>query len=121
MPSLRRPLRCPVRRGDGGDRLFCRHIFSLSPPFGKDLFTQETLRLLDEVGATKTVHQWERGITGFAVAFCGSPQSRCPCWLSLTCDKDRKSTRLNSSHTVISYAVFCLKKKKQQQYRLQHS
>src|SRR5260221_5246121 len=25
---------------------------------------------------------------------------------------DRKSTRLNSSHTVISYAVFCLKKKK---------
>src|SRR5436190_5546934 len=25
-------------------------------------------------------------------------------------EKDRKSTRLNSSHTVISYAVFCLKK-----------
>src|SRR5438034_4458844 len=28
------------------------------------------------------------------------------------CFLDRKSTRLNSSHTVISYAVFCLKKKK---------
>src|SRR2546430_11742057 len=28
--------------------------------------------------------------------------------------KDRKSTRLNSSHSQISYAVFCLKKKKQQ-------
>src|SRR5438034_9808072 len=27
---------------------------------------------------------------------------------------DRKSTRLNSSHTVISYAVFCLKKKKEE-------
>src|SRR5947207_13310711 len=27
-------------------------------------------------------------------------------------EEDRKSTRLNSSHTVISYAVFCLKKKK---------
>src|SRR5438132_4621942 len=27
------------------------------------------------------------------------------------CGRDRKSTRLNSSHTVISYAVFCLKKK----------
>src|SRR5256885_10387476 len=27
-------------------------------------------------------------------------------------DRDRKSTRLNSSHLVISYAVFCLKKKK---------
>src|SRR5476649_3024011 len=29
------------------------------------------------------------------------------------CRSDRKSTRLNSSHTVISYAVFCLKKKKE--------
>src|SRR5438034_6040957 len=29
--------------------------------------------------------------------------------------RDRKSTRLNSSHTVISYAVFCLKKKKEKQ------
>src|SRR2546426_4421708 len=29
--------------------------------------------------------------------------------------RDRKSTRLNSSHLVISYAVFCLKKKKKKQ------
>src|SRR5207248_6762288 len=29
--------------------------------------------------------------------------------------RDRKSTRLNSSHRTISYAVFCLKKKKKQQ------
>src|SRR5438552_8947304 len=29
--------------------------------------------------------------------------------------RDRKSTRLNSSHQIISYAVFCLKKKKQKQ------
>src|SRR5947207_10956833 len=32
-------------------------------------------------------------------------------------DEDRKSTRLNSSHTVISYAVFCLKKKKLRERR----
>src|SRR5436190_12338129 len=32
--------------------------------------------------------------------------------------QDRKSTRLNSSHTVISYAVFCLKKKKTEQWSL---
>src|SRR5260221_10611620 len=32
--------------------------------------------------------------------------------------QDRKSTRLNSSHTVISYAVFCLKKKKKMQVDL---
>src|SRR5256885_183667 len=39
-----------------------------------------------------------------------------PCLNCVTCtpgalDRDRKSTRLNSSHLVISYAVFCLKKK----------
>src|SRR5206468_6983665 len=32
--------------------------------------------------------------------------------------EDRKSTRLNSSHDQISYAVFCLKKKKQKDMRL---
>src|SRR5438034_8820008 len=32
-------------------------------------------------------------------------------WISRAREADRKSTRLNSSHTVISYAVFCLKKK----------
>src|SRR5258708_17961072 len=31
---------------------------------------------------------------------------------------DRKSTRLNSSHQIISYAVFCLKKKKSQYHQL---
>src|SRR5204862_7268741 len=32
----------------------------------------------------------------------------------MKCPRDRKSTRLNSSHVEISYAVFCLKKKKKQ-------
>src|SRR5689334_24362923 len=32
--------------------------------------------------------------------------------------KDRKSTRLNSSHSSISYAVFCLKKKKKKKKKL---
>src|SRR5579875_3978299 len=34
---------------------------------------------------------------------------------AIAAHQDRKSTRLNSSHTVISYAVFCLKKKKKKQ------
>src|SRR5438270_991105 len=34
---------------------------------------------------------------------------------SFSDDEDRKSTRLNSSHSQISYAVFCLKKKKKRQ------
>src|SRR5690606_39335253 len=33
---------------------------------------------------------------------------------------DRKSTRLNSSHVKISYAVFCLKKKKTKGYHIYH-
>src|SRR5256885_3661333 len=50
--------------------------------------------------------------------FVNVPLPRPPAWI---CDftivgpsgrEDRKSTRLNSSHLVISYAVFCLKKKK---------
>src|SRR5436309_7434290 len=32
--------------------------------------------------------------------------------------QDRKSTRLNSSHVKISYAVFCLKKKRKKKYRI---
>src|SRR3712207_8057874 len=36
-------------------------------------------------------------------------------------DPDRKSTRLNSSHANISYAVFCLKKKKINYYRIYFS
>src|SRR5256885_11495106 len=47
------------------------------------------------------------------------PRSPSP---SLLCrPRDRKSTRLNSSHLVISYAVFCLKKKKRQHTTSEHS
>src|SRR5258705_8736448 len=35
--------------------------------------------------------------------------------------EDRKSTRLNSSHLGISYAVFCLKKKKKNQYIIRYT
>src|SRR5690348_18080733 len=45
----------------------------------------------------------------------GGPRAQAP-----RLEEDRKSTRLNSSHPSISYAVFCLKKKKQK-YKQQHS
>src|SRR5688572_31014347 len=38
----------------------------------------------------------------------------------ITSDLDRKSTRLNSSHSQISYAVFCLKKKKKKIINKKH-
>src|SRR5256885_11559288 len=54
----------------------------------------------------------------------GNPKRRRRCALPAHskrgCDRlDRKSTRLNSSHLVISYAVFCLKKKKEYSARRQ--
>src|SRR2546426_3181892 len=46
----------------------------------------------------------------FLLLATASARGRCD--VSPKGDVDRKSTRLNSSHLVISYAVFCLKKKK---------
>src|SRR5260221_1618975 len=50
----------------------------------------------------------ERGRMRICVVGAGAVGGMTGAWL------DRKSTRLNSSHTVISYAVFCLKKKNTQ-------
>src|SRR5256886_3304742 len=52
------------------------------------------------------------GIGGRAPATCAAREGDTP--LPHSGLEDRKSTRLNSSHSQISYAVFCLKKKKQQ-------
>src|SRR5256885_10014233 len=63
------------------------------------------------VNANNESRFWLRGRWDFCaearwLEFCG--EARCGNFWG----KDRKSTRLNSSHLVISYAVFCLKKKK---------
>src|SRR5256885_7728940 len=47
---------------------------------------------------------------------CTASQASRPSRRATTDSTDRKSTRLNSSHLVISYAVFCLKKKKEQKH-----
>src|SRR5436190_11600321 len=56
-----------------------------------------------------------RRALGIRLCVRREPPTRAPCEFQsvhVLPGKDRKSTRLNSSHTVISYAVFCLKKKK---------
>src|SRR3712207_8349304 len=57
----------------------------------------------DGRGIQKVLHPAAHGKT--ALSFLAVPL-----WLPLSQDRDRKSTRLNSSHANISYAVFCLKK-----------
>src|SRR5258708_17803734 len=47
-----------------------------------------------------------------APRFWGDPEKGRPAYVRPPVIADRKSTRLNSSHQIISYAVFCLKKKK---------
>src|SRR5258708_29268956 len=54
------------------------------------------------------VHVHPRSPAGVDSALARRSEGRLP----RKSDRDRKSTRLNSSHQIISYAVFCLKKKK---------
>src|SRR2546426_8170905 len=58
---------------------------------------------------------WELpGVYSTAVGYAGGFTPN-PTYEEVSSGEDRKSTRLNSSHLVISYAVFCLKKKKKTQ------
>src|SRR6266542_5679856 len=50
--------------------------------------------------------------------FCNGTAEQYKDFWIVNCYEDRKSTRLNSSHGSISYAVFCLKKKKTIKYNI---
>src|SRR5437588_6154590 len=85
-------------------------LFRSSSDFKDNIYKVGSMLLIDSVSFT--------GVSSQPVNFNGDFEN----WTSQTLIKatnwyanggggDRKSTRLNSSHTVISYAVFCLKKK----------
>src|SRR3989454_8232673 len=69
----------------------------------KSLFESEGIPTLLRSHLAHSVHPFSVGDQGEVVILV--PEAEAP-------RRDRKSTRLNSSHLVISYAVFCLKKKK---------
>src|SRR5215204_5845071 len=75
-----------------------------SPPSGPEL-----LHRMGSAGVASSLpdlfEEWERWVADVLETHMSYP-------LLTVFRSDRKSTRLNSSHTVISYAVFCLKKKK---------
>src|SRR5207249_4209590 len=71
-------------------------------------------RLNDLIVSGKALHydlKWDQEIEGWTYAAQNNPAASRRILLELGV-VDRKSTRLNSSHVSISYAVFCLKKKK---------
>src|SRR5436190_16337406 len=81
------------------------------PPPRPTLFPYTTLfrsvrveQRTDERAHPRTEGTGDQGTLGSALLVMAYRRKEHP--------RDRKSTRLNSSHTVISYAVFCLKKKK---------
>src|SRR5947208_10540693 len=57
---------------------------------------------------------------GFAGGSARMPGRSGPAGALIRSFQDRKSTRLNSSHQIISYAVFCLKKKKKHLHKLHY-
>src|SRR2546426_7351776 len=74
---------------------------------------QERLAKVQAEVATKTVHASAGG--GMVTVVANGAMEIVSVKIDpevLKASEDRKSTRLNSSHLVISYAVFCLKKKK---------
>src|SRR2546422_7556498 len=98
--------------------------------FFNDTATTEiyTLSLHDALPISTPSLAATRGARSFPVALAVNTMARYPpCFARsasacahasgayrVSCHRDRKSTRLNSSHGYISYAVFCLKKKKKQ-------
>src|SRR5688572_32198911 len=92
-PRPTRSLRAGAPRADAGPFFFSRYGHH------RDLHSFPTRRSSDlRRVADEPLHPFD------------DHQPREP--VSIECVKDRKSTRLNSSHSQISYAVFCLKKKK---------
>src|SRR5437660_2931392 len=83
------------------------------------LFPYTTLfrSILEEFSPLGHTGQFTEAVRSFAARFSvqGTDKRAAN---DLTASVDRKSTRLNSSHVAISYAVFCLKKKKNKKNKI---
>src|SRR2546422_7504857 len=91
--------------------LFCSSDITFFFFFFNDTATTEiyTLSLHDALPISSARRPWRRTSRASTAS---SRSARVPSSVARWLSGDRKSTRLNSSHGYISYAVFCLKKKK---------
>src|SRR5690625_7109296 len=94
-------------------------LTALPPPLVKALQKNFALSQLDTKNSANWLAKHGKQFTG-AVTHAGAGISaeivKALPQLKVVSSLDRKSTRLNSSHVAISYAVFCLKKKKKNTY-----
>src|SRR3712207_7495486 len=96
------------------------HVLFFNDTATTEIYTlslHDALPICSRGPRTRPSARWERrfGVVGPSTRGCCSRYpSDCALDLDAFCvgPADRKSTRLNSSHANISYAVFCLKKKK---------
>src|SRR5205807_8842232 len=95
-------------------------LLQLRPPPRSTLFPYTTLFRSRRSGSSSVSTAPTSRAPARAAASGSASRSSPPCATvtAATIERDRKSTRLNSSHLVISYAVFCLKKKKKALYHL---
>src|SRR5256885_7939144 len=88
-------------------------IFNTTPPVNHPARVAERVAMLDHLSEGRFEFGTGRGSSTTEVFGFGIESLDITKEMSRdSMPKDRKSTRLNSSHLVISYAVFCLKKKK---------
>src|SRR5690606_8204736 len=105
-------------RGSGPPRTLPRTIACRSHPVGAVERTCAIHRM--ETGRAQSRNRqrpWSAMLPPRSSKEPDPPQWHTPQAVAIERTRDRKSTRLNSSHVKISYAVFCLKKKKQPQER----
>src|SRR5207248_11164524 len=99
-------------------------LFLFNDPAPTEIYSlslHDALPILRDRLASASPHTWEWNIhaasrmtkvTERKVLVRDGPAEMCVEMVAAWMFQDRKSTRLNSSHRTISYAVFCLKKKK---------
>src|SRR5258708_33841189 len=102
------------------DLLRLPSIFSFF--FFNDTATTEiyTLSLHDALPILPFDYVWRTGANAATQFTTSTPIRLAGMQIPAATYTDRKSTRLNSSHQIISYAVFCLKKKKKRINKLQN-
>src|SRR5437879_13313647 len=108
---------------DGGlrSRLVVHHEVHGQPGAVRPLGIRRIRSIPDEIAVVASHHEFRllvmSALPRSATAQPGRSE-RVRAWGPYRGPQDRKSTRLNSSHRCISYAVFCLKKKKKRQKRI---